>query len=365
MSTTVHAMRRTGAWLAACAASALLVLAPAAQAQAQPASGPASVRLRVVGGLANLNQYTRHEEPFWTRELPRLSGNRLTADIVPFDRAGLRGQEVLRLVQLGAVPFATSLLSLAAAEDPELGAPDLAGLNTDMPALKRTVAAFRPYLEKMLRERYGAELLALYTYPAQVVFCSKSFSGLSDLAGRRVRTSSPTQSDLVESLGGTPVQTGFAEMIPNLKSGNVECVITGTMSGYTVGLDSYTTYVHSMAVNWGLAAFVANGAAWAALPADLRTLLKQEMPRLEQAIWAESERETTEGIACNVGAPGCRGTRKGHMTLVPSSASDEKRRREIFASTVLPRWVQRCGNGCAAIWNQTIGPTAGFEAKTR
>ncbi|MFZ5545962.1 MAG: TRAP transporter substrate-binding protein [Pseudomonadota bacterium] len=364
---SVHAVRRPGRRLAAWAAAGLLWSASLVQAQAPAPNTPAPspVQLRVVGGLANLNQYTRHEEPFWTREVPRLSGGRLRADIVPFDRAGLRGQEVLRLVQLGAVPFATALLSLAAAEDPVLGAPDLAGLNTDMPALRRTAAAFRPYLEKMMRERYGAELLALYTYPAQVVFCAKAFSGLSDLAGRRVRTSSPTQSDMIEALGGTPVQTGFSEMITNLKSGNVECVITGTMSGFTIGLDSMTTHVHSMAVNWGLAAFVANGAAWRALPADLQAMLKRELPRLEQAIWAESERETAEGIACNTGAPSCNAARKGRMTEVRAAPADEKRRREIFASTVLPRWVQRCGQNCALVWNQTIGPTAGFEARVR
>jgi TRAP-type C4-dicarboxylate transport system substrate-binding protein len=357
---SVRAVLRICGWWVACVAAGTVSLV-----HAQPASAPTPIKLRVVGGLANLNQYTRHEEPFWTRELPRLSGGRLAADVVPFDRAGLRGQEVLRLVQLGAVPFATALLSLSAAEDPELGAPDLAGLNADMPALKRTAAAFRPYLEKMLRERYGAELLALYTYPAQVVFCTKAFGGLSDLAGRRVRTSSPTQSDLVEALGGTPVQTGFSEMLPNLKSGNVECVITGTMSGFTIGLDAYTTHVHTMAINWGLAAFVANGAAWRALPADLQALLRRELPRLEQGVWTESERETAEGIACDVGAPPCNAPRKGHMAEVRTSDADEKRRREIFASTVLPRWVQRCGAHCAAVWNQTVGPTAGFEAKTR
>jgi TRAP-type C4-dicarboxylate transport system substrate-binding protein len=354
--------RRLGRRAAAWAVAALLAWSSALPAQT---AANAPVRLRVVGGLANLNQYTRHEEPFWTRELPKLSGGKLSADIVPFDRAGLRGQEVLRLVQLGAVPFATALLSLSAAEDPELGAPDLAGLNADMPTLRRTAAAFRPYLEKMLRERYGAELLALYTYPAQVVFCTKPFSGLSDLAGRRVRTSSPSQSDMIEALGGTPVQTGFAEMVPNLKSGNVECVITGTMSGNTIGLPDLTSYMHTMAINWGLAAFVANGAAWRALPPDMQALLKRELPRLEQSIWTESERETAEGIACNIGAPGCSAGRKAHMVEVRASVADERRRREIFASTVLPRWVQRCGNTCAAIWNQTIGPSAGFEAKTR
>jgi TRAP-type C4-dicarboxylate transport system substrate-binding protein len=345
----------------------LLLLGPAASLlrPSHAAEAAAPQRLRIVGGLAGINQYTRHEEPFWTRDLPRLSGGRLSAEIVPYDRAGIRGQEVLRLVHLGAVPFGTALLSIAAAEDPELGAPDLAGLNVDIAALRRTTAAFRPYLEKLLRERYGVELLAVYTYPAQVVFCNKPFSGLSDLAGRRVRTSSPTQSDLVEALGGVPVQTGFAEMLSNLKSGNIECAITGTMSGNTIGLHEQTTHIHPMAITWGLSVFVANAAAWEGLGPEMQALLRRELPKLEQAIWAESERETGEGLACNIGAGACAHGRAGHMIEVRSTPADEKRRREILASTVLPRWVQRCGLGCAAIWNQTIGPAVGLEARAR
>lgn len=348
---------------AAALAAALLPALPSLAA-AEAASAPAQ-RLRIVGGLANVNQYTRHEEPFWTKELPQLSGGRFAGDIVPFDRAGIRGQEVLRLVQLGAVPFGTALLSSSSAEDPELGAPDLAGLNADMPSLRRSVAAFRPYLERMLHERYHAKLLAIYTYPAQVVFCTKPFKGLSDLSGRRVRTSSPPQSDLMEALGATPVATGFAEIVPNIKSGNVECAITGAMSGHSIGLHQVTRYLHTMAVSWGLSIFVANEASWKALPADLQALLLRELPRLEQAIWAESDRETAEGIACDSGAAGCSSGRKGSMTVVPATPADEQRRREIFASTVLPRWVQRCGNACAAVWNQTLQPVAGVEAKTR
>ena len=74
-----------------------------------PASKPPAAvsHLRVVGGLAELNQYVRREEPFWTRELARLSGGRYTAEIVPFDRAGVPGTEMLRLLQLGVVPFGT------------------------------------------------------------------------------------------------------------------------------------------------------------------------------------------------------------------------------------------------------------------
>jgi TRAP-type C4-dicarboxylate transport system substrate-binding protein len=337
---------------------------PGTQAPQAPQAAAERMQLRIVGGLAGVNQYTRHEAPFWTEELPRRTQGRYSAEIVPFDRAGIRGQEMLQLMRIGAVPFGTALLSLSAPQDPVIAAPDLTGLNPDIATLKRNVAAFRPFLEKSLRER-GIEVLAIYTYPAQVVFCNKPFAGLSDLAGRRVRVASATQSDLIEALGGRPVTTSFAEILPNLKSGNLECAVTGTMSGNTIGLHEVTTHVHTMALNWGLAIFGANRAAWQHLPADLRALLQQELPKLEAAIWAESERETGEGIACNTGNGACSGGKRGRMVEVRSSAADEVKRREIFASTVLPRWVQRCGPTCADTWNQTIGAQLGIAAPAR
>ena len=120
--------------------------------------------------------------------------------------------------------------------------------------------------------------------------------------------------------------------------------------------------MHTLPVTWGLAVFGANQAAWAALPADLRTLLQRELPRLEAAIWAESERETADGLACNRGAPTCSAGTKGSMVVVPVSPQDERSRQEILESTVLPRWVQRCGARCAQVWNQTIGPARGLQA---
>jgi TRAP-type C4-dicarboxylate transport system substrate-binding protein len=349
--------RAAGAWGVACAlVLALLGLGPAVHAE------PAPLRLRIVGGLAGVHQYTRHEEPFWTRELPRLTAGRATAEIVPFDRAGIRGQEMLRLVQLGAVPFGTALLSLSSSMDAELIAADLAGLSPDIDAMRRHTAAFRPHLARTLRERYGIELLALYIYPAQEIFCVRPIKGLAGLAGRRVRVSAPSQADFVEALGGIPVQTGFAEIVPTLRSGSIECAITGTMSGYTVGLHEATQYLHTAPITWGLAAFVANGAAWTALPADVREVLQRSLPALEGEIWAESARETGEGIACSVGTAACTGGPRGRMVEVPESPEDRRLRREIFAKTVLPRWVQRCGPQCAEVWRRTIGPVAGIDA---
>lgn len=346
-----------GRILAAALALAVLLTCPQARAQSEPVQ-----RLRIVGGLADLNQYKRHEEPFWTRTLPQLTQGRVTAEIVPFDRAGLRAQEMLRLIQLGTVPYGTVLLILAAAQDPELGAIDLAGLSPDMATLRKNVAAFRGHMERRLRERWDIELLAIYVYPAQVAFCARPFSGLQDLAGRRIRSSNASQSDLIESLSAVPVQTPFAGIVDNVRNGAIECAVTGTMSGNTIGLHEATSHIGSLAISWGVGIFGANAAAWAALPESTRQLLRRELAGLEREIWTEAERETAEGIACNVGAPECRSGRKGRMTEVRGGEVEARRMRELFKETVLPRWINRCGERCSTVWNTTLRSTTGIEA---
>jgi TRAP-type C4-dicarboxylate transport system substrate-binding protein len=359
MNSTVGRPSR-GRTLPACIGALLLAAATATVcAQTAPAQ-----RLRVVGGLAGVSQYTLHEERFWSQGLARLSNGKYTASIVPFNQAGVPGAEMLSLMKLGVVPFGTALLSQIANEYPELATPDLAGLNPDMPSLRRVVGAFRPYLEKTLRERDGVELLAIYVYPAQVVFCKQQIAQLSDLAGKRIRVSGAAQADFVRALNGTPVFTEFAELMSNIHSGNTECAITGAMSGNTLGLHRVTRSLYTMPINWGLAVFGAHRETWNSLPADLKTLLRSELPKLEAAVWAESERETSEGVACNTGSAACSRNSKGSMVEVVPSADDQRRGREIFTSRVLAGWLQRCGPACGQVWNQTVGPVTAIRAST-
>ena len=338
---------------------------PAHKAPDTTTAGKPVIKLRVVGGLANLDQYALHEQPFWTQELARVSQGRYSADIAPFDKAGVPGAEMARLMQLGVVSFGTLLISQLSIQYPQYAAMDLAGLNPDMASLRASVAAFRPFLEKALRERHGIEPLAMYVYPAQVLFCKKPLTRLSDLAGRRTRVSSAGQADFIEALGGTPVRTGFAQMRPRMEAGHFECAITAASSGHTVGLYRVTQYLYPLPVTWGLAVFGANKAAWKSLPSDLRQLLTRELPRLEDRIWAAADRDTAQGLACNTGAPTCERARKGRMTLVPLSGEDEQQRRTILTTTVLPRWLQRCSVDCADLWTRTIGAARGMALPQR
>src|SRR5512133_319843 len=118
LSTRPHLMLRLLRRAAPLLAGVLLL--STSLAQAPPTPPPQKLqKLRIVGGLADLNQYTRNEAPFWTQTLARLSAGKYDADIVPFDRAGVPGADMLRLIQLGVVPFGTALLSSRSARYPQ------------------------------------------------------------------------------------------------------------------------------------------------------------------------------------------------------------------------------------------------------
>jgi TRAP-type C4-dicarboxylate transport system substrate-binding protein len=331
-------------------------------ALAQPAAAADPIRLKIIGGLADVSQYVRFEEPFWRRRVAELTNGRVQGEIAAFDRAGFRAQEMLALMRLGVVPFGTALLAIVSTEEPEFNAIDLPVLNPDMARLRRSVGLYRPYLEEVLLERYNIVLLAVYTYPAQVTWCTRPFTTLSDLAGRRIRISSAGQGDLVTALGARPVVTSFAAIVPAIRSGVVDCAITGTLSGNAIGLHEVTSHVHSLAINWGVSVFGANKAAWEALPQDIRASLRGGLARLEQEIWEAADRETGDGLACNAGLPTCIAGRKGNMTVVPVAPADESRIRSLLVDTVLPRWVERCGPACTQAWNTRLAPTLGIRA---
>ena len=337
-----------------------MLIAALAASSSGAAEGP--IRLEVVGGLAAVSQYTKFEAPFWLHDVPELTHGRVVAEIHPFDRSGLPGEEMLQLMRLGVVPFGTALLALVSGDEPELNAVDLPLLNPDMASLRNTVGLYRAHLHQILREKYGIELLGIYAYPAQVLYCTQSFTTLKDLAGRRIRTSAVSQSEMMSVLGAIPIVTPFSEVVNAIKNNVADCAITGTMSGNQIGLPDVTSYVYPMAISWGLSFFGANGAAWDQLPPDVRDELRGGIHKLEISIWDAADRETASGLACDIGSSDCVGGKVFHMKLVPIKAEDEAQRELLLSKSILPRWIQRCGNACVTAWNGTLGRALGIQA---
>lgn len=341
---------------------AALTLSVAVAAGSALAQDLPRTHLKVVGAWGNLSQYKNFEQPFWTREIVEKSKGAITAEITPFNEMGLKGAEMFRLMRLGVIDFGSTVLGYVAGDDPRNEAIDLAGLAPDVATARRISDAYRPVYDRFYRERFGIQVLAIWPYPAQVIYCNGAISGLEDLRGKKVRTGNRTLAEFVEALGGTGVTMSFSEVVPALQNEVVDCAITGTLSGNAAKWYEVSTHLYALPVGWSQVMHAVNLKSWERLAPSVREFLVREIKDLEDRIWKAMDEETQQGIECNIGRDSCSMGSKGKMTLVPVSGKDRETLGRVLREVVVPKWAARCGAECVREWNATVGAIVGIEA---
>ncbi len=340
------------------AATMLTVGSAAALAEGKPAT------IRAVGTWGSLTNYQKHEGPFWNEEISKASGGSIIGEIKPQTELGLKGFEIMRLVKNGVFDFAFGLPGYVAAENAIFEGGDLSSVTQDIATQRKVSEAYRPVLEKAFAETYNAKLMMLYPFPSQTLWCNGEVKGISDLKGKKIRVYSTTLGDFVEGAGGTSVTVPFAEVIPALEKGVVDCGITGTMSAYKAKWHQVATHAYTLRVGWGLAFGAMNMDKWNALSPEQQAVLEKEIAALTERMWQETATEDEVAIACITGGQ-CDIGEPGKMTLVEPSEEDLKIRDQIANDVILARWAERCGEDCANTWNETVGPLLGLTAKAK
>lgn len=339
----------------AAAALAASVLAAPVHAADKP------VTIRAVGTWGNLSNYFKHEGPFFNERLGEASDGSIIGEIKPQTELGLKGFEIMRLVKNGVFDFAFGLPGYVAQETAAFDGADLATLTQDIGTQRKVAEAYFPTLEKLFAEIYNAKLLMLYPFPSQTLWCKGEVNGLEDLKGKKIRTYSATLGDFVEAVGGTSVTVAFAEVIPALEKGVVDCGITGTMSAYTAKWNQVATHAYTLRVGWGLAFGAMNMDKWNSMTDAQRELMTAEITALNERMWAETATEDDVAISCITGGE-CAIGEKGNMTLVTPSDADIAALKPI-GQTVLDKWAGRCGADCVENWNGSVGAVLGLTAK--
>lgn len=317
--------------------------------------------IKAVGTWGSLTNYQKHEGPFWSERIQAASEGEIVGDIKPQTELGLKGFEIMRLVKLGVFDYAYGLPGYVAAENAIFEGGDLSSVTQDIETQRQVAEAYFPTLEKAFEEIYNAKLLQLYPFPSQTLWCRGEVNGIADLKGKKIRVYATTLGDFVEGAGGTSVTVPFAEVIPALEKGVVDCGITGTMSAYKAKWHQVATHAYTLRVGWGLAFGAMNMDKWNSLTPDQQAMLTTELDALTDAMWEETASEDEVAISCITGGK-CDIGEPGSMVLVEPSAEDLAARDKIANEVVLKRWAERCGEECAANWNATVGSILGLAA---
>jgi TRAP-type C4-dicarboxylate transport system substrate-binding protein len=342
----------------------ILTIAAAAMLTASGVAADSPVVLKAVGTWSSLTNFKKHEGPFFNEVLAEVSGGQIIGDIKSQSGLGLKGFEIMRLVKNGVFDFAFGLPGYVAAENAVFEGADLSSLTQDIETERKVAEAYFPTMEKNFAEIYNAKLLMLYPFPSQTLWCNAEVNSIADLKGKKVRVYATTLGDFVEGVGGTSVTVPFAEVIPALEKGVVDCGITGTMSAYTANWQQVATHAYTLRVGWGLAFGAMNMDKWNSMTPAQQEIMTRETAALNERMWAETATEDEVAISCITGGE-CAIGEKGSMKLVTPSAEDLAIRDKVATDVVLARWAERCGEECAANWNATVGSILGLEAKAK
>jgi len=316
-------------------------------------------QLSVIGTFSNLTSYRNHEYPFWHERLPALTGGQVTAQIKGMNEMGIKGPELLRLIGSGVAMVGAAPINYFTGDNPMNEAVDLAGIAPDIQTARAIVDAFLPVYDKLYGERSNVQVLGMGTFPAQVLFCNKPIGGLADLNGLKVRVSGRSQAEFMQALGATGVTLPFAEVVPALQNGVVDCGLTGSHSGYSAKWYEVSTHLYTLPLGW---MYAVNRKAWNGLDARVKALLQTEIKSMLDGVWRAADEETQEGFACNTGSAACPHAVTGKMILVEPDAADRTLLVKITREETLPKWAARCSAQCVADFNATIGQVIGISA---
>lgn len=340
--------------LGACAAT---IMSAAAMAQDLP-----KTQFKAIGLNSPTPVSIYDEVPFWKKTITEASKGSITADITPLDQMGIDDKTMLRLLKLGVMDFAGMDISKMAGDDPRFEACDLAGLTLDADKARTACNAYRDVIDKTMQKNWNAKLLAFGGNTPQVFWCKTPVKSLDDLKGKKVRVFNNTMRDFLGGLGATSVSMAFAEVVPALNNGVVDCAVTGSLSGNTAGWAEVSKTLYNMSLGWSINVLAVNLNTWNRLDPKVQAFMLDQTKKYEDKMWDTIKKATDEADNCNTGKQPCTLGKMAKIELIQVSPAEAATHKKLVEGAVLAGWAKRCGAACAKEWNETVGKTLGLTA---
>ena len=166
------------------------------------------------------------------KEFTEETGGKIAVDVNLAGSLGIKASDITQAVGQGIVQIAADGFFLGAIE--EGGILRLPMLFSSIEEFNKGLESVTPVLEKAFAEK-NVVLLAQYVYPLQVSWATFDMTSLDDMAGHKMRVSSPEQGAFVSAYGGSPVTIGGAEVPTALQTGVVDGVFTASVGGLQDG----------------------------------------------------------------------------------------------------------------------------------
>jgi TRAP-type C4-dicarboxylate transport system substrate-binding protein len=263
----------------------------------------AGIALALTVGLANAaqtswdmavayapaNYQTRAAEQF-AAAVAATTKNAVTIKVQAGGVLGFKGPEMLGVVREGLVPVGTMLLNQQSGVEPLLGIASLPYLTTSLAEARVLNDRMRADYERIAR-KHNQKLLYVIPWPGQNIFAKDELQTGADFRKLKIRTVDRAGTDYFRSLGATPAQMPWGEVVPALATGVVNAVTTST----TTAVDGqfWDFLPRAYEVNWqiNLDMVTVNLDAWNKLSPEHQRGIEEAAKKLEPSFWTLAAEE--------------------------------------------------------------------------
>ena len=323
-------MTRSTARLATVVMAFLLMAAGGARAQG------------VTWGMANEYPATSIQgeaDARFAREVTRRSGGRIEIAHQYDASSGFRSKEMVDAIGRGDLRIGNTYMGALGGLDPVFLLPSLPFLATTPEQGQALAAVARPAYERALA-RYNQILLFQSPWPAAGIWANRPVDSVEALRGLRVRTADANGVIAFRAAGAVPVAVSFADALPQLRSGQLDAVLSSGDGG--AGERLMETLRHFTAIEYAvtMSMVTINADAWRALDPARQQAVREAAEETEARQW--------EVMKTRVAANYAR-MRAAGVTLTTELSSDYRRTLRAAGQVAVDDWLRQMGPAGARI----------------
>jgi TRAP-type C4-dicarboxylate transport system substrate-binding protein len=233
----------------------------------------------------------------------------------------------------GDLPIGNTYMGALGALDPVFLLPSLPFLATTPEQGQTLAAVARPAYERALA-RHNQVLLFQSPWPAAGIWANKPVDSTDALRGLRIRAADANGVLTFRAAGAVPVVVSFADALPQLKSGQLDAVLSSGDGG--AGARLMETLRHFTAIEYAvtMSMVTINGDAWRGLD-----------PATQQAVReaaAETEARQWEVMKTRVAANYAR-MRAAGVTLTTTLSPEYRQALRAAGQAAVDDWLRQMG----------------------
>ncbi len=196
------------------------------------------------GHIGAAGYYTTQADAALAEEVKSATNGNLVITVYPSGTAGYKSPDTLYAISNNLYEMGTVFGSHVAGEEPILELFDLPMfVPADYDFREGLWKAMYPDFAKLLDEKYGVHLIALFQLEPRMIYTRKPLQSLSGLRGMKIRAMGPVETSFTQRLGAVPVPVNWTELYTALQQGMIDGHWTADVAQHDSKLFEVTSYI--------------------------------------------------------------------------------------------------------------------------